>query len=118
MSTNLFSIELIGGPADGLQVATNNIPGRMLQRSKDGLGASHSRLAQYDLTDSRYGVDASGLPMIEMKYAFVGTTATSGRRGLAGFAGRLPAWAVSCRRGIAAWMMAPINYPMQIRHTI
>jgi len=111
MSTNLFSIELIGGPADGLQVATNNIPGRMLQRSKDGLGASHSRLAQY-------GVDASGLPMIEMKYAFVGTTATSGRRGLAGFAGRLPAWAVSCRRGIAAWMMAPINYPMQIRHTI
>jgi hypothetical protein len=122
MSTSLFSIQLIGGPADGLHVATNHVPERTLRSSKDQVDPSNATLAQYDLTDSRYGVDARGFPTIEMKYEFAGATESSDGCLTLGTASRvvpsrierLASWAISCRRGLSAWMMAPIGYPMQI----
>jgi hypothetical protein len=116
----MFLVEFNGGPKDGLMVEAGFVPSRTLftsatmapTRDASVDGRNHGR-AKYEIASTRVLRDASGLPLIEVRYRFVGLAPRS--RTL-----RLPGgpWMSKCRAKIAAWMLTPVEYPLQTTHLV
>ena len=111
MKSCTFQIELLGGPADGLQLTTDKIPGptirmpaspsRRLSNDDGKRGPAGRHWAEYELLWRRCGRDAHGATIVRMGYDFVGCRATRERSHAKRFAATL------LRLVAAVWMKNP-----------
>jgi hypothetical protein len=133
MNAKRFQIDFFGGSEDGLCVRAIAFPGRTLlvpvgwSASRDATPADANpltvRLAQYELTLSRREVDAEDLPVECLRYEFVEIRSLQRLSRVHRFAARLgrifarprhkPS-TMKLRERVAAWLLAPVNHPLQI----
>jgi len=77
MKSHSFQIELLGGPADGLQLTAGKAPGGTIQMPSGPRPRPKNRTtgrywAAYELLWRKYDVDASGAAIVRLGYDFVG----------------------------------------------
>jgi hypothetical protein len=81
-------------------------------------------LALYDLARGEYTVDSNGVPIVHVSYEFVGNKPICNASPTSRVAASLLRmtglhWFITSpgrlRKWLAAWMMAPIEYPMSTR---
>jgi hypothetical protein len=132
MNAKQFQLDFFGGPEDGLCVRAIAFPGRTLlvpvgwseSHDLNPADANHPavRLAQYELTLSRRDVDAENLPIERLRYEFMGVRSQQRLPRLRRFAARLGQMfarprheqsTTKVRERIAAWFLAPVDYPLQ-----
>ena len=132
MNNNMYRIEFNGGPKDGLLLEVGFVPSRTLyakapaaQMAADSAERRHSRLAKYELARTRVGRDANGLPVVDVRYGFVGaeTRPHSLREQIVSRLSQvlpLPSnrWMSNCRAKLAAWMLTPVDYPLNTRRLV
>jgi hypothetical protein len=114
MKSPSFQIELLGGPADGLQMAADKIPDRTIRMPSslsphlsDGCGrrrATARYWAEYELLWRKYDLDSRGAAVVRLGYDFVafraGRNPSATRRFAAGLL-RITglAWLATCTGG-------------------
>jgi len=130
VNTKPFQIDLIGGPVDGLRVAVRWLPDRTVLMPPEcvikqvGFATSNAtRRAQYEFKQSRFHLDDDRLPVVALRYEFVGSKPPRRRSPVVKAVvalfrylemGRgLPALARLQAR-LAAWMTEPVHYPLKL----
>jgi hypothetical protein len=99
MKSNSFQIELLGGPADGLQLSADKVPGLTIRmpsspsaRLSDGYGKRGSagrHWAVYELLWRRGELNGHGAAIVRLGYDFVGCRARQDRSQAKRFVARL-----------------------------
>lgn len=133
MNASLFQVELVGGPEDGHFTEVGTFPGRMVflpsrpmamsQDEPAGNASPAGHVALYELAHGQYSCDVSGFPIITLRYEFAELGSPGGRTKASAIRRRTERRAVSSNTSrwlrrlsqrLAAWMLAPIDYPMKI----
>jgi hypothetical protein len=140
MKSHSFQIELLGGPADGLQSTADEVPDRTIRmpsspspRLADSYGrrrATEKQWAEYELLWRKYDLDASGAAVVRMGYDFVAYRANNTSRTKRFAAGLLRmtglSWLAACTGGwrkkratrrLAARKKTPAGYPIDRQDT-
>jgi hypothetical protein len=139
MKSHSFQIELLGGPADGLQMAADKVPDRTIRMPSspspcpsDGYGrrrATTRHWAEYELLWRKYNIDSRGAAVVRLGYDFVAYRAGRNPSATTQFAAGLLrmtglSWLATCAGGwrkrlatrrLAAGKKTPAGYPIE-RH--
>ncbi len=127
---NFYHISMVGGPWDGVEVDVPEFPLRLslsLPARPDGDHWDTSKCSMppstngsaYTLTRSRYVHDGIGAA-VHLRFDFLsfephGARAVNGRLAPTGWRSKLMQYLRDYPQRFAAWLLAPVDYPLDVR---